>query len=143
MTAMENRSEEAPAVVDETGLTEAVLERLVRQFYATARRDPLIGPVFDHVTDWEHHIARICAFWSTVALRTGRYAGQPMQAHMPLGLEATHFARWLELFRQTAREVCTPAGAALLEARAEQIAKGLLFGIDAHRGNLPARAAAS
>lgn len=121
------------------GLDEAVLEQVVRRFYATARQDALIGPKFDHVTDWEHHIARICAFWSSVALRTGRYDGQPMRAHMPLGLEAAHFQRWLMLFRQTVREVCTPAGAALLEERAGRIAQGLLFGIEAHRGVLPTR----
>ena len=123
----------------QAGLDEAVLEVVVRRFYAAAREDALIGPVFDHVKDWEHHIARICAFWSSVALRTGRYEGQPMRAHMPLGLEAAHFQRWLMLFRQTVREVCTPAGAALLEERAGRIAQGLLFGIESHRGVLPAR----
>ena len=121
------------------GLDEAVLEVVVRRFYAAAREDALIGPVFDHVKDWEHHIARICAFWSSVALRTGRYEGQPMRAHMPLGLEAAHFQRWLALFRVTVREVCTPAGAALLEERAGRIAQGLLFGIESHRGVLPQR----
>jgi hemoglobin len=122
------------------GLDEAVLEQVVRRFYAAAREDALLGPVFAHVTDWEHHIARICAFWSSVALRTGRYAGQPMRAHMPLGLEPAHFARWLALFGQTVREVCTPAGAALLEERAGRIAQSLLFGIEAHRGVLPGKA---
>ncbi|HEY8289062.1 MAG TPA: group III truncated hemoglobin, partial [Acetobacteraceae bacterium] len=69
-----------------TGLDEPTLERLVRTFYGAARLDPLIGPIFDRVKDWEAHIAQITAFWSSVALMSGRYHGQPMAAHMPLEL---------------------------------------------------------
>ena len=46
-----------------------------------------------------------CLFWSSVALASGRYHGQPMPKHLPLPVEARHFDRWLELFRQTARDV--------------------------------------
>jgi hemoglobin len=42
-------------------------------FYSRARFDPLIGPVFESkARDWEGHIARMCAFWSSVALMSGR-----------------------------------------------------------------------
>ena len=120
-----------------TGLDEAMIEALVRRFYGSAREDALLGPVFARVTDWEHHIARICAFWSSVALRTGRYSGQPMRAHLPLGLEPAHFARWMALFGDTAREICPPAAAALLIARARRIGESLMLGITAHLGILP------
>ena len=40
-----------------TGLDEPTLVRLIRGFYAAARIDPLIGPMFDGVDDWEHRIA--------------------------------------------------------------------------------------
>src|SRR5262245_32105423 len=84
-------------IVSRTGIDEAMIERLVREFYGRARRDPLIGPVFEtHVEDWEVHIARICAFWSSVVLMSGRYHGQPMAVHFPLPIEAAHFGRWLE-----------------------------------------------
>lgn len=56
-----------------TGLDEAGLEGLVRTFYANARQDVVIGPLFDRVGDWQDHIARITRFWSSVTLPTGRY----------------------------------------------------------------------
>lgn len=82
---------------------DAVLELLVRSFYAAARQDEVIGHLFDGVADWEKHIAKVTTFWSSVGLLTGRYHGQPLAAHFPLRLEPLHFARWLVLFEQTAR----------------------------------------
>ena len=93
-------------IVERTGIDEAMIEKLVRGFYARAQHDALIGPVFaEHVQDWEPHIARMCQFWSSVALMTGRYHGQPMAKHVPLPVDARHFDRWLALFEQTAREL--------------------------------------
>lgn len=111
------------------GLDEALLERLVRAFYGLARDDAELGPIFRRVPDWEHHIAQITAFWSSVALGSGRYRGRPMQAHAPLGLTPAHFARWLNLFERTARDLCPPAGAALLIDRARRIAASLEAGL--------------
>jgi len=121
-----------------TGLDEAVIERMLRAFYAAARQDPLLAPAFAGVADWEAHIARIAAFWSSVALMTGRYHGNPLAAHLPLDVGAAHFDRWLALFEATARAECPPAGAALLIERARRIAESLRHGLDAHRGILPA-----
>jgi hemoglobin len=56
---------------------------------------------------------------------TGRYHGRPVPAHTPLPIDGAHFRRWLELFRETANEVCTPVGAAHLIERAERIARSL------------------
>ena len=123
-----------------TGLDEAVLERLVRAFYAAARQDEVIGHLFDAVDDWETHIARISAFWSSVGLLTGRYHGQPLAAHLPLGLEPQHFARWLMLFESTVREVCPPEAAAYLMEKAQRIARSLELGTSVQRGDLPPRA---
>jgi hemoglobin len=120
-----------------TGLTEAVLERLVRTFYGTARRDALIGHLFDGVQDWEGHIAQIAAFWSSVALLSGRYHGQPLAAHFPLPLQPAHFVRWLALFEKTARDVCTPEGANHLMDKARRIARSLEIGVAVSRGELP------
>jgi hypothetical protein len=53
-------------IVVRTGIDEAMIERLVRTFYGRARRDPLIGPVFESaVKNWENHMARL---WWLVAL---------------------------------------------------------------------------
>lgn len=125
------------ATSPEHGLDEALLERVVREFYGAARQDPLLGPVFARVTDWEHHIAQISAFWSSVALRTGRYQGNPMGAHLPLALTPAHFARWLELWKATTSALCPPEGAALLLDRAHRIAESLQHAFAVRSGQLP------
>jgi hemoglobin len=94
-----------------TGLDDAMLGRLVHGFYDRVRRDPLLEPVFaDRITDWTPHLEQMVEFWSSVALMTGRYHGAPMPKHLPLPVEREHFDRWLDLFRQTAHELCPPAG---------------------------------
>jgi hemoglobin len=126
-----------------TGLDDAILEHLIRSFYAAARQDEVIGHLFDHVQDWEKHITKITTFWSSVALLTGRYHGQPLAAHSPLPLDPSHFARWLVLFEQTARETCSPAGADYLMEKARRIARSLEIGVAISRGELPLRIGAS
>jgi len=130
-------------IVARTGIDSAMIELLVRTFYAGARRDPSLGPVFErHVGDWQEHLARICDFWSSVVLMSGRYHGQPMTAHFPLPIDTSHFNRWLELFAQTALEVCPPAAAEHFIERAYRIADSLELGIAAQRGEIrtpPAR----
>jgi hemoglobin len=124
-------------IVARTGIDGPMIERLVRAFYGRARLDPLIGPIFENkVQDWEGHFARLCAFWSSVALMSGRYHGQPMVAHQPLPIGTPHFDRWLEIFAETARDVCpAPAAAHFLE-RAYRIAESLELGIAAQKGEI-------
>lgn len=114
----------------QTGLDEDVLHALVHRFYDKVRVDPLLGPIFDaRIADWGPHLDRMVAFWSSVALMTGRYHGRPVQAHTPLPVEPRHFDRWLALFRETAQQVCTPAGAAHVIERAERIAQSLQIAV--------------
>jgi hemoglobin len=43
----------------ETGIDEAMIERLVRDFYARVRDDAVLGPVFTaNIDDWEPHLQR-------------------------------------------------------------------------------------
>lgn len=137
----ERRAEATRRVEAATGLDEAMLERLVRAFYERARRDPEIGAKFDGVHDWEAHIARITGFWSSVALLTGRYHGQPLPPHVRLDLHPPHFARWLALFEATAREICPPPAVDHLMERARRIAASLALGTSVARGELPPRGA--
>jgi hemoglobin len=109
-----------------TGLDERALRALVHRFYGLARRDPVLGPVFAaRIVDWDAHLERMTAFWSAVALSTGRYHGRPVPAHAPLRLAPAHFARWLTLFRAAAGDTCPPAGAAHVVDLAERIAGSL------------------
>jgi len=122
------------------GVTEAMIHDLVHAFYGKIRKDPALGPVFARVIggDWDPHLAKMCDFWSSVMLMTGRFHGSPMVAHTRIeGIRPTHFARWLHLWRETAAEVCPPEAAALFTAKAEMIGQSLQLGIAASRGELP------
>lgn len=126
------------AVRAETGIDEAMIERLVLGFYARVREDALIGPIFTaRIADWEPHLKTMCAFWSGVVLMSGRYHGQPMRKHLPLPIDSRHFDRWLALFDATARELCPPKAAALFVERAKRIAESLELGIAVASGKLP------
>jgi len=113
-----------------TGLDERILKQLVHRFYDRVRKDPLLAPIFDrHITDWPAHLAKLEDFWSSVALMTGRYHGAPMPKHLPLPVEQRHFDQWLALFRQSAEEICPPAGADWVIERAERIAASIYTNI--------------
>jgi hemoglobin len=135
------RAELTAEVALRTGIDDAMIDRLVRAFYARARTDDLLGPVFaSRIADdeWEPHIERINAFWSSVALMTGVYHGRPMQLHVGLPVDAEHFDRWLALWEQTAREICPPAAADHFIEKARTIAQSLELGIAMHNGAMPA-----
>jgi hemoglobin len=135
MTGAERREAITAEIVEKTGITEAMIERLVRGFYAKVRSDAVLAPVFDSkIKDWEPHLAQMCAFWSSVALMTGRYHGTPMVKHTPLPVDADHFDRWLELFEAAAVELCPPQAAAHFVERARRIAASLEMGIASGQG---------
>ena len=122
-------------IMERTGIDEAMIERLVRGFYAKVREDAVLGPVFEsRIKDWEPHLAQMCAFWSSVALMTGRYHGTPMAKHLPLPVDGGHFDRWLALFEETAREICPGEAEAHFVERARRIAQSLEFGIAGFHG---------
>ncbi|HLY80922.1 MAG TPA: group III truncated hemoglobin [Caulobacteraceae bacterium] len=136
-TAAVRRAAFAETVTRDTGIDEAMIERLIRAFYADIRADPMLSPIFAAVIDdWEPHLAQMFAFWSSVMLMSGRYHGQPMVKHVPLPIGGEHFDRWLELFERAARRVCPPAAAEAFTERARSIGQSLELGIAAQRGQL-------
>jgi hemoglobin len=129
------RAEITAEIVARTGIDEAMIERLVRRFYEAVREDPLLAPIFAaRIRDWEPHLQRMFAFWSSVALMSGRYHGQPMAKHLPLPADGRHFDRWLALFEATARRECPPAAAEHFIERARRIAESLEMGMAAAHG---------
>jgi hemoglobin len=130
MSGAERREEIIAEIMARTGITEAMIEYLVRAFYEKVRADEMLAPVFDaRIRDWELHLQQMFAFWSSVALMAGRYHGTPMAKHTPLPVDAAHFDRWLSLFETTARELCPPEAAAHFVERARRIAASLELGI--------------
>jgi hemoglobin len=109
---------------------EAAIERLVHAFYARARTDWLLGPVFETaVDDWAAHLDTLVRFWCSVLLRAGSYRGNPMAAHRPLALDDQHFARWLALWDATAHDVLPPLQARHVFETAQRIGRSLRIGL--------------
>ena len=107
-------------------ITEPAIAVLVARFYEKARRDPLIGTVFEHaVEDWDEHLRTLNAFWSSVMLTSGHYKGNPMAAHLKLPIEPPFFERWLALWRETADALFEPDPAAQFAEKAARIAESL------------------
>jgi hemoglobin len=86
--------------------TEADIKLLIDSFYEKVNHDELLAPIFNGVAqvDWGKHMPTMYDFWSSLLLGTGRYRGRPFPKHLPLPVNATHFQRWLELFRATVEE---------------------------------------
>ena len=116
------------------GITEESIAALVDTFYSRVRQDETLGPVFERVVGdaWEPHLEKMRAFWSSLALASGRYKGNPMMAHLMLmpRIGAEHFERWLALWRQTATELLPQQAAAKFVRKAETMAERLLTTID-------------
>ncbi len=125
----------AGPAIGEGCITEEAIHRLVGRFYARARRDELLGPVFAHAigtadADWAPHLARVSDFWSSVMLRSGRYHGDPFSAHLSLpDLQPAMFDRWLALFGETCAELFELDVADAFRERAERIASSLRMGL--------------
>ena len=128
------------------GIDEAMIHQVVHGFYGKIRQDPALGPIFNRVIAedaWPVHLQKMCDFWSSVMLMSGRFHGAPMPAHARIdgqdgqGLNGRHFARWLHLFDQTVAELCPPQAAELFMKKSQMIAQSLQLGIAASRGEIP------
>ena len=128
--AAERRAAAVQRSREQTGVDEALIDRVVEAFYARVRTDALIGPIFaDRVEDWGPHLSQMKRFWSSVVLSSGVYQGRPMPKHLPLPIDARHFDRWLALFQETVSDLCPPQAAAVLMERARRIAESLELGV--------------
>ncbi len=110
--------------------TDTEVAVMVHSFYADIRRDEILGPIFNrHVDDWDHHLAKLVDFWSSILRGTGRFSGAPMPKHAALpGLNAELFKRWLSLFEQTTSAQPNQAMGTRAYAMAQRIAQSLWYG---------------
>ena len=110
------------------GLEDPMIEAVVHRFYGRVRRDPVLGPVFNGaVADWDAHLQKLAGFWSSVMLRSGRYAGNPMAAHLRHQdvISPAMFDRWLALWSEVTAEMLPDAAARAMQGRAAMIAESL------------------
>lgn len=131
----EHRAKLTQQVAEATGITDDVIETLVRSFYRRIQDEPVLGPIFAaEIQDWEPHLRKMFAFWSSVTLMTGNYHGRPLPAHLRLPVGGEHFDRWLALFEATARDICPPAAAELFIEKARKMAHSFELGLAVGRG---------
>lgn len=121
------------------GVDATYISSFVDRFYDRVREDELLGPIFaERISDWPAHLEQMKRFWRSVLHNSGEFTGSPMRKHVAIdGLEERHFARWLELFRETLREGETNAKATdHVGNKAHTIAESLLMGIKLQRHGL-------
>lgn len=115
--------------------TRADIDLLMREFYAQAMSDDLIGYIFVDVarTDLDHHLPIIGDFWEGVLLGTDGYLRRqrnPVLVHQSLHrmepLQREHFDRWLEIFDLTVDRLFCGPRAEFAKQRAHGIAKRLM-----------------
>ncbi|WP_366139916.1 group III truncated hemoglobin [uncultured Nitrosomonas sp.] len=133
LTYTNNLTAMIPRPIPEPGpdlYTEEEVSKLVHEFYAKARKDAALGPIFEeHVIDWDAHFVQMTNFWSAQLRGTSRFRGAPMPKHIALPeLSDTLFKRWLQLFRQTTQEMDNPLLKQHADAVAEFIAGRLWMG---------------
>jgi hemoglobin len=116
-----------------------MIRAVVDHFYATAREDELVGPVFKAAVPderWRAHVETIVEFWSSMLLGTRRYDGSPLRKHLMLPeLGDAHFRRWLALFRRTVEDLCPPEVAAFWVDRSERIGNSFRINVRMRNGD--------
>ncbi len=122
---------------EKSGITPETIRVIVDEFYAKCRAHPELGPIFNsHVDDWDAHLSRIRAFWEAAMLRSGQYAGRPLEAHLAIpNLGREHFSAWLRLFSETVSAHCGKEDAAAFMDRAGRMANRLMAAGEIRRRN--------
>lgn len=112
-------------MISRDGITEEKIRQMVTQFYIKVRNDDVLGPVFNTQIaepEWPHHLGRMCDFWSSVLLASGRFHGSPPAVHAALpNIEPEHFDRWLTLFEPVLHNVYDPETATQIFMRAQRM----------------------
>jgi hemoglobin len=113
-------------------ISEHGIRHLVDTFYAKVRVDPELAPIFLRAIpgDWQPHLNRIYAFWSSVMLTTGRYKGNPVVKHLVIpGIRPQLFERWLALFNETSSELFDDRISGEFRVKAARIAESLMLAL--------------
>jgi hemoglobin len=124
---------------DRPAVSAPQIDAVVADFYAAARADPELGPVFAaHVDDWSAHEAKIVRFWRGALRGERSYDGNPMQVHLAAGaVRPEHFARWLDLFDETLVRLLPEVEAVAWSRLAHRIGRGLRMGVKDRTGGMP------
>ena len=115
------------------------IQRQVDAFYTKVLDDEVIGHFFTRVVplDLDVHLPILYRFWENMLLDRPVYQGNPMLKHLAMDaispMEPQHFARWLELWKETVDTYFAGELAEKAKYRAEQIALLMQHKVDARR----------
>lgn len=105
---------------------------LVNTFYQAVQQNETLGYIFNDVAkvNWETHLPKMYAFWSSILLGKSNYAGNPMEKHIALNqqkaLTEKEFGEWLLLFNKTVDDLFDGNNANEAKLRAGNIARLML-----------------
>lgn len=111
----------------------APVQVLVNTFYDAARRDPVLGPVFNSIIgdDWSRHLPVMYSFWDSVVFGLGGYKGQAVAKHIDIDrkmpLDAAHFEHWIALWNKTVDSLYAGPNAALAKSKANMMLQLIQF----------------
>ncbi len=114
----------------------APVQALVDTFYAQARQDAALGPVFNAIIgeDWSQHLPVMYAFWDSVVFGLGGYKGQAVAKHIDIDrqipLEAAHFERWIALWTATVDGMYAGPNAELAKSKANMMLQLIKFKVN-------------
>ena len=75
---------------------------------------------------WKKHTDLLTNFWAMIALQDTSYQGNPMMAHINMGLTRDMFPTWLKMFFETIDSVYEEAQGEIFKSRAENIAQNFM-----------------
>lgn len=100
---------------------------LVDTFYAKAKEDEFIGPIFTQFIDnWDKHHIKLYQFWRTVILKQAAYQAKPVQMHFKMPLTKAHFDRWLVIWTATVDNLFEGENAEIAKFRGEKMATSFM-----------------
>ena len=117
------------------------IQLMVDTFYSNARKDELIGQIFDEKIGnrWPEHLEKMYRFWQTILLEEHTYSGSPFPPHRQLPVEKEHFTRWMEIFSETVDGLFSGPLAEEAKLRAKNMAEMFNYKIEyfRHEGKHP------
>ena len=109
------------------------VQALVDAFYARARVDAVLGPVFATIIgdDWSRHLPVMYSFWDSVVFGLGGYKGQAVAKHIDIdrqmSLEPAHFDQWIALWNATVDAMYDGPNASLAKSKANMMLQLIKF----------------
>ena len=116
----------------------AIIDKMVRHFYAKILADDLVGHYFiralgDDINSgkWHTHLNTLNDFWLKMMTGRGSYDGHPFPPHAFLGeMYFETFERWLKLFNETTHEFFTPEIADKFYKKSQILAQQFMNNLD-------------